>query len=972
MIMMKEMFQYPSFNRCPLAFAALLASLFILTAARADAPATQPSDTGELIRPKSELAGYGAETARLVNEKDEIISILRNGATVIVKRIPSPVVAVRGYCATGGVYEGRWLGGGLSHLLEHLVAGGSNLRRTEQENKSLLQSIGNDSNAYTSEDHTCYFVNTTTPHMEEAVDLVTGWMLGARITVPEYRREYQVVQRELERGKGVPDSVFWNLFLVNRYHVNPARVPVIGYQEVIQGLSRDDVYSYYQMAYQPNNMIFAVVGDIDPETMLAAVRKNVSDSKPGRVFSHDITAEPPVQAPRTLVATFPKLGPARVDLSFPSVRLDSPDLYVLDLLSVAMGGGESSMLVEDLRDDKQLVSSIGCEDWTPSFADGNFMIDFSTDPGKIQAAIQESLAIAADVREHGVDPDRLARAKTQLKMARLKQMQTSADVAASLATDFLFTGDPHFGDHYVDRIEQVTAADIQAAAKKYLDPAKLVTTILLPSEAVGTEGLPKAVDLIRPATAASAQQAITAAPSTVQRFVLDNGTILLVKRFTNSPLVTVRMFALGGVTAEDAGTNGLGNLTMAMLPRGAGGRSAEQIAEYFDSIGGELGTVSGNNTWYWSLVCSKDDLPAAMKVYSDIVLHPDFPESQAVEMKQRIAAQIAAQDAAWHDRAFRFFKKEFFGPGNSPYRFMAVGTADNVQKFTTDQMKQWYAQKILTAPRVLAIFGDVDAEQARQLAQSLLGGGASVPPPTPRQPPAAAASADDSSAFLNVSEVKVQKTEQGPASVIIGFRSASVIGEPSSATATRAYTLAGGFAYPTGYIFETLRGLGLSYEAACYDSPGRSNDLPGAMIAYAACDPSKVNQVTDLLLVNMARLQGSDKDMQPDWFGRSKELITNGDALEHETPDEQAEQAALDEAFGLGYDYHQKFADMIGAVTLDDIRNYARTRLRDCIVTICTPDPDSVNVAPGKREYSSFPTVDLTPKGIQLDQGAPR
>jgi zinc protease len=79
-------------------------------------------------------------------------------------------------------------------------------------------------------------VNTTTPHFAEAVDLVTGWMLGAKITEPEYRREYQVVQRELERNKGNPDMVFWQLVQSNRYQVSPARVPVIGYQEVIQGL----------------------------------------------------------------------------------------------------------------------------------------------------------------------------------------------------------------------------------------------------------------------------------------------------------------------------------------------------------------------------------------------------------------------------------------------------------------------------------------------------------------------------------------------------------------------------------------------------------------------------------------------------------------------------------------------------------------------------------------------------------------
>src|SRR5256885_5993933 len=115
--------------------------------------------------------------------------------------------------------------------------------------------------------------------------------------------------------------------MMNRYHVSPSRVPVIGYQEVIQGLSRDDVYNYYKLAYEPSNMVFSVVGDVDPEQMLATVRKYVADFKPSRVFEHNIEPEPPVLAPRTLVATFPKLGQARLQLGFPSVRLDHPDLY---------------------------------------------------------------------------------------------------------------------------------------------------------------------------------------------------------------------------------------------------------------------------------------------------------------------------------------------------------------------------------------------------------------------------------------------------------------------------------------------------------------------------------------------------------------------------------------------------------------------------------------------------------------------
>ncbi len=138
--------------------------------------------------------------------------------------------------------------------------------------------------------------------------------------------------------------------------------------------------------------------------------------------------------------------------------------------------------------------------------------------------------------------------------------------------------DPHFSDKYVERIEKVTAEQLQEVAKRYCVPSRLITTLLVPSEAPGAAGLAKAEDLIRPA-AATTQATEKTVVSDVQRTVLDNGVVLLVKRITTSPLVVLNMYSLGGVTAEDDRTNGLGNLTMQTLQRGTATRNASQIAE---------------------------------------------------------------------------------------------------------------------------------------------------------------------------------------------------------------------------------------------------------------------------------------------------------------------------------------------------------------------------------------------------------
>ncbi len=962
---------------------AVLAALCASVATRAEPPTTTPSDAGELMQPKAAMAGYGVEQYRLVNEPGEIVSVLRNGVTVIVKRVPSPAVAVRGLIGTGGVYEGKWLGGGLSHLLEHLVAGGSCERRTEAENRNLLQLIGNNSNAYTTEDRTAFFVNTTPAHTDQAIDLVTGWLTGAKITVPEYRREYEVVQRELEMGKGEPDRQFYYMSAMNRYHVHPARVPVIGYQEVIQGLSRDDVFNYYKLAYEPHNLVFAVVGDVDPEAALKSVARNLADFVPSRVFTHDVPAEPPVQSPRSLVATFPKLGQARLELGFEGVSVNSNDMYALDLLATVLGGGDSATLVELLRDEKQLASSVSVSDDTPAYAAGTFTVDLQLDPDKVGAATDETLKVIESMKTHPVDADRLKRAKTQMRVAHVRGKQTVEDISTLLADDYMSTSDVHFSDRYVDRIDHVTAEQIQAVARKYFSKSHLITTCMLPAEYVGAKGLPKAEEVLRGAAPTSQP---TTAPamlaSAVRKVDLGNGVTLLVKRVATSPLVQIGMYSLGGVTAEAANDNGIGNLTMEMLTRGTTTRSAEQIAEQLDAAGASIDAGCGNNSWFWTASGLSGDFDSLMGLYADVVKHPKFADDEVAAMKQRIDADIAGEDANWDAQAIRFFKKSFFGPTGNPYQFLPIGTTAVVDKLTPEQLRKWYAERVLSRSRVLAIYGDVDCDHVEEVARKLFGTtqrpnqytviAPSDLRPSDLQPLATGPSVETSMAkpSVSVTDVKVQKTESALAGVVIGFKSNSKIGDPGNYALDVGQTMAGGWGYPTGYLFETLRGKGLVYDVSAQNVPGIGGPkTAGDFIVFAGCGPDKVNEVVDACLLNIARLQGRPADVQPEWFDRSKLLITTADALDNETLASQVSTAALDELFGLGFDYHQQFAPGVTGVTLDQVRAAAAGRLRECVVTVSTPNPEALTIKPGVRTYEAFPPVDLTPRGVQHANG---
>jgi zinc protease len=369
------------------------------------------------------------------------------------------------------------------------------------------------------------------------------------------------------------------------------------------------------------------------------------------------------------------------------------------------------------------------------------------------------------------------------------------------------------------------------------------------------------------------------------------------------------------------------------------------------------------------MTCMKGDFAKAIEVYADIVNNPTFPTEELTGEKQRILAGIEGQDADWFAQAMRFFKKSYFGPLNSPYQFTPIGQKDVVSQATSAQLQQWYQTKVIKPSRVLAIYGDIDLAQAQALATKYLAIGKVEPIKLASSMPNNESSAAAAEPSAVVERVDVQKTDQALAGIVIGYQDASVIGSPDHFPMTVADTITSGYGYPSGYLFETLRGRGLVYNVDAYDNPGRDAKLPGAFIVYAGCDPKNVNECIDLMLENIARCQGTDQDMQKDWFDRAKQLITTGDAMENETPAQQAASAALDELYGLGYDYHSHFADRINAVTIDQVRELARSELRQCIITVSTPAPELVKRDTGVRTYKSFPPIDLTPRGVQHDVG---
>ena len=274
----------------------------------------------------------------LPSKPDDLFVILQNGLTVMIREAHgSKVVSCQTLVKTGSIFEGDRMGGGLSHYLEHVVSGGTTSTLTEAQISEKLQTIGGASNAYTSYDDTVYFINTTSAHYEEALELLLAYVTDCQFKETEYEREKGVILQEFQLGENNPSQRLWESFTKTAYREHPVRHPVIGEKDVFLKMNRQDLLAHYRRWYTPENMVVAVVGDVNKGEVLRAVLNLAGSLKRSANPPYVLPPEPPQLAPRSVEKALPIARLTKACLGFRTVPLTDPDLYALDVLAIILG-----------------------------------------------------------------------------------------------------------------------------------------------------------------------------------------------------------------------------------------------------------------------------------------------------------------------------------------------------------------------------------------------------------------------------------------------------------------------------------------------------------------------------------------------------------------------------------------------------------------------------------------------------------
>ncbi|HLC41568.1 MAG TPA: pitrilysin family protein [Methylomirabilota bacterium] len=368
---------------------------------------------------------------------------------------------------------------GLSHLLEHMMFKGTARFGPGAYAKIVEQNGGND-NAFTSQDHTGYFVNIAADKLDIVLDLEADRMQHLTLDAKEFESEREVVIEERRtRSEDNPVGALVEELNAMAFKAHPYGWPIIGWMEDIRRLTVEDLRDYYRTYYRPNNAVMVIVGDFSVQAVLKKVEEKFGAIPKAPEPPQVRSVEPEQRGERRVVLRREAELPF-VFYGYLTPNYRSQDSYALELLSTVLSGGRASRLYRRLVYEQQLALDAG-GDYTQLAADPDLFTFYAqVMPEKSVEEVERTLSAEVEkLRSELVDELELARAKNQLEAAFLFG-QDSIFQRARILMRYELAGGWRLRDAYLPGIRAVTREDIRRVAQSYFTPDRRNVAILIP------------------------------------------------------------------------------------------------------------------------------------------------------------------------------------------------------------------------------------------------------------------------------------------------------------------------------------------------------------------------------------------------------------------------------------------------------------------------------------------------------------
>ncbi len=399
--------------------------------------------------------------------------VLPNGLTVITEEMQHiRSISVGIWVKTGSRDEApEW--NGISHFIEHMVFKGTKHRSAEDIARQV-DSIGGNMDAFTAKECICFNVKVLDEHLPIAMDVLSDLVLNPTFDVKDIGRERGVILEEIKMDEDNPDYLVHEIFTQNFWKDHPLGKPILGTKETVRKFEQPVVFDTYSQRFSPGNLVVAAAGNINHERFLDLVKKHFEHMQPVQNGFH---GQPPKVVPRIIMRNKKALEQVQICIGVPSHPIAHEKRYASYILNTVLGGGMSSRLFQNIRERQGLVYAI-YSDLNPYRDTGCLCVYAGTSRESAARVVESVIAEFRSLKSTPVPDEELRRCKDQLKGSLMLSLESSTARMSNLARQEMYFDRFYSLDELIDRIEAVSAQDLQSLATDFFHTDNIAVTVL--------------------------------------------------------------------------------------------------------------------------------------------------------------------------------------------------------------------------------------------------------------------------------------------------------------------------------------------------------------------------------------------------------------------------------------------------------------------------------------------------------------
>ncbi|MBN2096953.1 MAG: insulinase family protein [Candidatus Omnitrophica bacterium] len=385
---------------------------------------------------------------------------LNNGLTVVTHQMPSRVsVSVGIWLKVGSRYEAKEQNG-IAHFLEHLLFKGT-AKRSCDELKQSIEGIGGSLNGFTSEEITCYLAKVPGRYIGPALDALGDMVLNARLDAPDIEMERRVILEEIRMYKDLPAHFVMELLTELLWPGHPLGRNIAGETDTVGRMQRQDLLSFKQHFYQPDNMVVVCCGNLKHQDIVEQCAKYIS--APGKPQSNEFSAAGLTAAHSTVKFQDKDIEQTHLALGLRSLARNHPERYCLGLLHVVLGANMSSRLFHEVREKRGLAYAIGTS--VKLLKDtGAFIVHAGVDNKRVALAFEVILEQLEEIKKNKITQEELKRAKEYYLGQLSLSLEDTAEHMLWLGEHFVSLNKFIRAQEVVRKVKKITAADLAKLA----------------------------------------------------------------------------------------------------------------------------------------------------------------------------------------------------------------------------------------------------------------------------------------------------------------------------------------------------------------------------------------------------------------------------------------------------------------------------------------------------------------------------